>query len=194
VSDITVKQAALLTGKTKETINKATNDGTLTVSRNAQGHKIIAVSELERVFPLVKTMDEINGQSSAVRKSQNQSDWTVRSDSEALQSRVRHLEEIAILLNKERLREREQMQSQIDNLQSTLEKSQQQHSNALLLITDQSNDRAGEYEQSMQDLTEQVSQFDERLSDVQSDTRKRTIKEIKDHAWWDLVFRRKLRA
>jgi len=97
-------------------------------------------------------------------------------------------------LNKERLREREQMQSQIDNLQSTLEKSQQQHSNALLLITDQSNDRAGEYEQSMQNLTEQVSKFDERLSDVQSDTRKSTIKEIKDHAWWDLVFRRKLRA
>jgi len=46
---------------------------------------MIAVSELERVFPLVKTMDEITGKSSAVRSSQNQSDRTVRSDSEALQ-------------------------------------------------------------------------------------------------------------
>lgn len=56
MSQVTVIQAAFLTGKTRQTINKFTKNGKLSFARNAEGAKVIEIAELQRVFPLVKTM------------------------------------------------------------------------------------------------------------------------------------------
>ena len=50
MSKVTVKQAAFLTGLTKETINKATNDGTISHSLNQSNRKVIEIAELQRVL------------------------------------------------------------------------------------------------------------------------------------------------
>jgi len=51
MSEITVKQAALLTGKSRETINAATKDGTLSFSHNARKHKVICKSQSKTEAP-----------------------------------------------------------------------------------------------------------------------------------------------
>ena len=52
-------QAAFLTGKSRETINKATLNGKVTYTENEEGAKVIDVSELERAYKLVRTMDDL---------------------------------------------------------------------------------------------------------------------------------------
>ena len=49
-------------------MNNATKDGTLSYSLNLRNHKVIDISELERIYPLVKTMGEIE-KNDTVKKS-----------------------------------------------------------------------------------------------------------------------------
>ena len=46
MSKVTVREAALLTGKSRETINAATKDGTISYTHNEKNHKVIDISEL----------------------------------------------------------------------------------------------------------------------------------------------------
>ena len=69
MSKVTVREAALLTGKSRETINSATKDGTLSYTLNNKNHKVIDVAELSRVYEITKTLEEVE-QESGVNHSQ----------------------------------------------------------------------------------------------------------------------------
>ena len=136
---VSVRQAAKLTGKSRETINTATNDGIISCTLNERGHKVIDIAELQRVYPIVHTMEEIE-QSEAVK---SDSKLTVNQSSEAqaelamLRERADRLTKENELLLSERRRERSQLESEIENLRETLERSQQQQKQTMLLLTDQ---------------------------------------------------------
>ena len=59
MSKISVRQAAWLTGKSRETINTATKQGTISFSLNSRNQKEIDVAELERVYPLIRSMNNL---------------------------------------------------------------------------------------------------------------------------------------
>lgn len=67
MSKVSVSQAAKLTGKSRETINKATKSGTLAYSLGSSKRKEIQIAELERVYELVTTIDAIQEASAPVR-------------------------------------------------------------------------------------------------------------------------------
>ena len=140
MSKISVKQAALLTGKSRETINNATKEGKISYSLNSRNHKEIDVAELERIYPLVKNMEQISQESQSGVVSPVES-GEIRSDSQAqiqvLQQKLTSSEELKETITTERQRERKQLESEIENLRSSLEKTQEQHSKAMLLITHQ---------------------------------------------------------
>lgn len=145
MSKVSVREAAKLTGKSRETINAATNDGTISFSHNERNHKVIDVAELQRVYPIIRTMEEIE-QSEAVR---SDSKLTVNQSSEVqaelamLRERTDRLTKENELLLSERSRERSQLESEIENLRETLERSQQQQKQTMLLLTDQRNQEEG---------------------------------------------------
>ena len=140
MSKVSVRVAAQLTGKSRETINAATKDGSISYTLNEKSHKVIDLAELQRVYPIVKSMEEIE-LSASVKSGQN----LTASKQSDLEKQVAILEERLENANREmesqkeeRIRERGQLESEIDNLRSSLERSQEQHNKALLLITDQS--------------------------------------------------------
>ena len=143
MSKVSVREAAFLTGKSRETINTATKDGVLSFTLNERNHKVIDVAELERVYPLVKSAAELT-QSGAVSDGQEAS--------EVGPSDLR--EQVAVLREKlesslrengqqsaERERERRQLEEQIEQLRTSLEKAQDQHSKAMLLLTHQGSEK-----------------------------------------------------
>lgn len=141
---VSVKEAALLTGKSRETINTATKDGILSFTLNERNHKVIDIAELERVYPLVKTMADLEP-SGVVRPD---TDLTEERPSdlreqvavlhERLQSAAREKEFMQAereILKSERERERHQLEDQIEMLRTSLEKAQDQHGKAMLMLT-----------------------------------------------------------
>lgn len=194
MSQVTVRIASELSGKSRETINKATKDGTLSFSLNSKRHKVIEIVELERVYPLVKSMDEINTPSVPIRTSNVASESDTREELAVTRQKLTNSEALRETLTAERERERRQLESEIENLRSSLEKSQDQHNKALLLITDQSQQpkqRGGGWEDTAHKLTEQIAQqqvgMENRLAELQAAARRQAIQEIKGKSWWRVL-------
>lgn len=198
MSQVTVRKAAQLTGKSRETINAATKDGTLSFTLNGRGHKVIDVSELERVFPLIKTLSEIDPSDEPVRTGQKVSDRTVREELGKLLERLQHREEVNETQRLERERERRQLQEEIEHLRATLEKAQEQHRTALLLLTDQRTGKGSEQDDLLGELRDQINAqkvwFEERENQIKNEARQDTLQEIRSESWLELAFGNKLRA
>lgn len=125
MSRITVREAAKLTGKSRETINNATKNGTLSYTKNERGTKVIDIAELERVYELVKTFDELENEDN-VKNSQPPSE----TDSQGWRERYLEMkakfekEELRNqLLEKERERERADFSARIEPIESALDKA-----------------------------------------------------------------------
>lgn len=152
MSKVSVREAAFLTGKSRETINTATKDGILSFTLNERNHKAIDIAELERVYPLVKSPADM-AQSGTVSDSQELTE-NAPSDlreqvavlREKLESSVRENGQ----LTAERERERRQLEEQIEQLRTSLEKAQDQHGKAMLLLTHQSGEEGTGGQQSSQ--------------------------------------------
>ncbi|MCP4369450.1 MAG: DUF1682 domain-containing protein [Deltaproteobacteria bacterium] len=156
MSNVTVRKAALLTGKSRETINSATKDGTLSYTLNSRKHKVIDVAELSRVYELVKTIDEVSDVN-AVSKSQPPSEtdsqeWRARylemkGRADAAESKVE-------LMEKHHTQERGIFEDQVDNLKDSLRLAQEGHNKATFLLEDQRSKKsgAGEWEKAIKAL------------------------------------------
>lgn len=161
---VSVRQAAKLTGMSRETINAATKDGIISYTLNERGHKVIDIAELERVYPITKTMEEIE-QSETVK---SDSKLTVNNLSELqielvmLRERSDRLSRENEMLTSERVRERNQFESEIEHLRESLDRSQQQQK---LLLTDQREREEGrgqiQYEQDrkLEDLSKEIKEI-----------------------------------
>ena len=162
MSKITVREAAFLTGKSRETINAATKDGTLSFTLNGRNTKVIDIAELERVYPIVNSMEKLT-QSDAVRNSPPASETgqaDVREQLAVLKERLESFSREKETLIQERDRERRQLEEEIDTLRSTLEKTQEQHGKAMVLLTDQRPEAgAGEQVKKLQALEATIEEL-----------------------------------
>lgn len=198
MSKVTVREAALLTGKSRETINTATKDGTISFSHNEKNHKVIDISELQRVYPIVNSMEEIE-QSGSVQARQNR---TVSSQSDlekelaVLKERLENLAREKDYLTEERHRERRQLESEIDNLRSSLERSQEQHNKAMLLLTDQrkSEEKRGlvenERDKKLDDLELKIKELRTQNKRIfrHSQEQKKKLEELQHQPFWKRFF------
>ena len=183
MSKVTVSVASRLTGKSRETINTACIDGKLSSSKNEQGVRVIDVSELARLYPLVKTMEEIT-KSEPVNESQVPSDLpsNLREQVAVLKVQLQSTEKERDMIKAERERERRQLEDQNETLQKALERAQEQHSKAMLLITDQSQTgqhRDVEQEKAVRELAATVAK-------LQGQNRRiyRELQEQKKRGFW----------
>lgn len=200
MSTVSVREAALLTGKSRETINSATKSGKLTCTRDGKNRKRIDVSELERVYPLVKTIEEIKRPSTPVRKSQEVSNPDTQAEIARLTEKLAASEAMQKSLIDERDRERRQLQDEIANLRENLSKAQDQNSKALLLITDQSQDttdRVGDWEKSIKALERRITNTEEQAkrerqlneeNQRQLDRYKRALRAERSKTPWQKLF------
>ena len=165
MTDVSIKEAARLVGKSRQSINEATRQGVLSYKLDPQNRKRIEISELQRVYDLVMTMDELMA-SNDVQPDKSETSTQSSSTEEGLdvlKVRLEMAESERDMVQKERDRERKQLESEIENLRSSLEKAQEQGSKAMLLLTDQS--QKGESRGLKQ--REEVEQMRETLTKVQ---------------------------
>ena len=137
MSKVSVREAAWLTGKSRETINTATKDGVLSFTMNERNHKVIDVAELERVYPIINAPRE-EGASESVSDRPGltppgQAD--LREELAVLRERVVGLGNERDFIKTERERERRQLEAEIDHLRDSLKAAQENQSKAMLLLT-----------------------------------------------------------
>ena len=174
MSTVTVSQAAALTGRSRETVNKATRNGRLSFRQNASNHKVIEIAELERVFPLVKSLDDLQADAEVVQPALRSSAPDSSGELALLRERLAGMERTYELIVSERAREREQLADEIDNLRKSLERMQEQHGRALLLITDQTkdeSDHASQWEQFKEQLEQRLAEQETRFEKEQQELR-----------------------
>lgn len=188
MSEISVQHAAEMSGKSRDTINQATNNGTLSFTKNARGHKRIAIAELERVYGPLKKIDETDPTKPDVGKRPAVSDPDVREELIRIRERLEHREEINETLRLERERERRQLLDEIESLRASLEKAQEQQSKALLLITDQSRGPGDKLDEISRQLTTHKEQIEKQLGELREENRARDEKQGRDLPWWEHVF------
>lgn len=137
MSKVSVRQAAWLTAKSRETINTATKRGLLSFTLNGRNQKEIDVAELERVYPLVRSMNDLSEQSDDVsdRPEPDGGPADLRQELAVLRERVQGLNHERDFLKAERERERRQLEEEIEHLRDSLKAAQDNHGKAMLLLT-----------------------------------------------------------
>lgn len=164
LSQVTVNQASFLTGKSRQTLNKYTRKGKLSFSLDERGTKVIEISELGRVFDIVRNIDDLGSMSEIIadEAEEGAEDQSESSELAVLRVRYEGLMKECEMLTEERQRERELYRQQIDSLQNSLDKIQDQHGRTILMLTDQTEEGKGsrqDSEQALRVLTEKVERL-----------------------------------
>jgi len=187
MSKVTIQEAEFLTGLTRQAINYATKNGTLSYTQNERGVKVIDISELQRAsYPLIKTMEELEDfrkfgkKATDVKTRQNlrvkeESDVVSRVD--LLEQQIENNQKMLESLERERNRERDLYEKQIDTLTESLKTAQETAHKVTLLLEDKSkppSNGAGEWEKAFKALEERISNQDSQA--------KKEIEEIKKNS------------
>lgn len=130
MAKVGAQRAAVLTGKSKSTIQRSMNSGKLSYELDQNKRRIIDVSELERVFGIAQTAPESSDQPIKAKKESPAS----HSDIDALLEKERMIMQIKMLGQ-----QLSTAQDQIDDLRSQRDKWEKQASQ--MLITSQYSQR-----------------------------------------------------
>jgi len=173
MSKVTVQEAEFLTGMTRQAINYATKNGTLSYTQNDRGVKVIDISELQRAdYQLMKSMEEleefrrIGKKASDVKTRQTlhvKDEGTSDSNAELLKQQIENQNKMLEVLDKERVREREQYERQIETLTDSLTRAQETAQKITLLLEDKSKSSSGgggEWEKGLKALEERIAAQD----------------------------------
>jgi chromosome segregation ATPase len=176
---VSISKAADMVGITRATLYRHIEKKGITTVKDREGNPKIDVSELIRVYgDEVKMPGEEGGKNTENKENDTASETGAIQDDtppkdqsrfDIMQEKVKRLEGELELLGKERIREREQLQDQIDSLNDHLKTAQDQANRVTALLTDQR-----EREQGREDQLEAQSKIDEltRLVEMQLQDRK----------------------
>jgi hypothetical protein len=190
MSKVTIQEAEFLTGLTRQAINYATKNGTLSYTQNERGVKVIDISELQRAsYPLIKTMEELEDfrkfgkKATDVKARQNlrvkeESDVVSRVD--LLEQQIENNQKMLESLERERNRERDLYEKQIDTLTESLKTAQDTAHKVTLLLEDKSKPQggAGEWEKAFKALEERISNQDAQAKKEIEDIKKNSQQQV----------------
>jgi excisionase family DNA binding protein len=125
-----LSEAADEIGLSKMTIQRAIKKGRLSADRDEQGAYRIDPAELHRVFPKNARAKPEQGKSNKASQEPSQSESLLRREIEIRDEKLD-------LIEKERRREREQLETTIDDLRKRLDTESAERQRLTLLITDQ---------------------------------------------------------
>lgn len=130
--ELSLRQAAEATGKRKQTILKAIQDGRLSASRTETGEWRIQAAELFRVYQPVAVDGQQNRQPQRQEPLKNDAlpGWLPPDEAATLRTRLEMIEA-------ERERERQGLQSTIDDLRRRLDGEAEERRRLTFLLTDQ---------------------------------------------------------
>lgn len=150
-----ISAAHRLTGKARSTIAKHLNSGKLSFTMDDDGNRMIEASELVRVYGAL---------SEAEKGSQDKSTPGNSDGNIALHGEVRRLQERLTREEEERDRERRDLREQIEHLRVALQKAQDGHNRATLLLENQSPDN-GEWKRELATIERRLASHETRAEE-----------------------------
>ena len=193
MSKVTIQEAEFLTGLTRQAINYATKNGTLSYTQNERGVKVIDVSELQRAsYPLVKTMEELEDFRKYGKKATDVKDrqiLRVKEDSgtvtraEMLEQQIQNNQKMLESLERERNRERDLYEKQIETLTESLKTAQETAHKVTLLLEDKTKARsdgagAADWEKAFKALEDRISNQDAQAKKEIEEIRKNSQQQV----------------
>ena len=169
-----ISEVARLTGKARSTISTHLRNGKLSCIYDKDNNKLIEASEIIRAYPDHLEFDEdgkLKTKTNRVEKSSNEE--------------PRESEQYRQMLEfeqKERDRERRQLEERIEHLRADFEKSQERESRATLLLENQSKDS---------DLWKrQLAEIEKRIANQERDVEKyrRALNKERSKTFWQKLF------
>jgi chromosome segregation ATPase len=149
-------EAAEIAGVTRKTLYADMNKGHLSFEVTDKKKRLIQVAELERVYgKQMSDKKESEGNTAIKVNTANGNTNAADSDTATLREKLENLE-------KERLREREQLTDQIDHLREMLKSEQEERRKITALVTDQRQDkesRGGEQDKKLQALETTIEEL-----------------------------------
>lgn len=174
---VSITEAATLANVSRTTLYNDMNTGKITFVSNGKNKKVIDVAELERVYGSLNISDN-KQTSSSVKIEQN---FTKKGEDVAVP-----LVELAVLrervetLEIERKRERTQFEERIEQLQETLNKSQENQNKTTLLLEHYTKEGAGgDWQKSLKALEDRIANQEAAVQEKIALEAEKTAKEAK---------------
>ena len=161
-TQFTISEASRITGKSRTTLRSYLKKGSLSSVKGHGDQRLIDASELTRRFG--NDLDFSLADPETKRPASSKSSSVVKSG----QSGRSELQQLQQQLEREmaqRTRDRERFEQEIDQLHGVLKRTQEGHAKAMLLIESRT-DRAGDWEQPLQDLQSQVTRFEKEQTEI----------------------------
>lgn len=169
-----ISAASRITGKSRTTISKHLKQGKLSCEEGGDGAKLIDASELIRVYGDACAFDvdqSRDRQPSPAEKPPMATEQGVQAALTTLQTQLD--KEVT-----ERERERAHYREQIEQLQAALERAQEGHNRATLLLENKAG--GGELQAAMQLLRSE-------MHNLKEEARKLAREEVRSQPWWKWV-------
>ena len=159
MSKVTVREASVLTGVSRQTINDATKNGLLSFTKNKRGHKVIDISELTREFEIVENIDVLSN-----KKKESKSDSKVTVKSAIIDKEILSIKEELISAHE---RERSLWQDQVNLLKDRVEEIRKDKETYVRLIEFQGNGKKQNEEElnALKDANKSLSEQVQKLLD-----------------------------
>ena len=159
MSKVTVREASVLTGVSRQTINDATKNGLLSFTKNKRGHKVIDISELTREFEIVEKIDVLDN-----KRKESKSDSKVTVKSAKLDKEILSIKEEIISAHE---RERSLWQDQVNLLKDRVEEIRKDKETYVRLIEFQGNGKKQNEEElnALKDANKSLSEQVQKLLD-----------------------------
>lgn len=186
-TQFSISAASRHCNKSRTTIIKHIRQGRLTATVDDQGNKVLEASELVRVYGDDFKLDrEQGGTGEGNRQGAGKSPL----GEQGVQAQLNSVQQQLDTVNKERERERTQLEARIDSLEEALKRSQEAQNKALLLLENRSG--GGEWQAAIKALEEKLANRETSAPTENDSLRKiakqEAITELKTKAWWRAMY------
>lgn len=172
----TISAAHRITGKSRTTISKHIKSGKLSASKDADGNPVIDASELIRVYGDACDFGQEVGGTPTSKPAENKA---TRKTAQGVQPEVHTLQTLLDKEIAERDRERQHHREQIEHLEKALERAQEGHNRATLLLEQRANGGG--------DLREAVEKMQSEMVSLRKSAKEDAKRELLDRPWWHLL-------
>ncbi len=185
-----ISQAHRIADKSRTTIAAHLKSGKLAYELDGQGNKLIDATELIRVYGDDCDFERASPSTKPTRKGGQASSSEVRT---VVDQQLHTAEQQLATEQDERRREREHLQARIDHLEAALQRAQEGHNRATLLLESR-GDASGDWQRTLDALAERVSEQETRFqAELDASTRRlrqyrQALKMERSRPWWKRVF------
>jgi hypothetical protein len=199
-TQVNISQAAEMVGVTRATFYRHIERKGISVTKDDDGNPLVDVAELTRVYGhRVKPLDNETGKDNTPNTPLNTKvkDGSSSTDTKALEEKIKFLEELRQSDKDSNQRQIKQLESQLEYMQDSLTKAQDNQSKLTLMLEHKESEGAGDWKKAMKAVEARVANQEkenkeekERAQKIlrQNQALKKALEAEKNKSLWQRLF------